>query len=95
MEIHCSVFDNPWRFVGSLLFHGMGNAMTKDWLMMASIGAGIVAAVLAIIAANVPIRNEIDSFMNDIYRQGWWAACAAGVAAVGVLLQAAHYFLSR
>ena len=67
----------------------------KDWLMMASIVAGIVAAVLAIIAANVPIRNEIDSFMSDIYRQGWWASWAAFAAAVGVLLQAAHYFLYR
>lgn len=67
----------------------------KDWLMMASIGAGIVAAVLAIVAANVPIRNEIDSFMSDIDRQGWWASWAAFAAAVGVLLQAAHYFLYR
>ncbi len=67
----------------------------KDWLMIASIGAGIVAAGLALIAANVPIRNEIDSFMNDIYRQGWWAACAAGVAALGVILQALHYFMTR
>jgi hypothetical protein len=72
----------------------MGNAVMKDWLMMASIGAGIVAAVLAIVAANVPIRNEIDAFMNDIYRQGWWAACAAGVAALGVILQALHYFMT-
>ena len=67
----------------------------KDWLMIASIGEGIVAAGLALIAANVPIRNEIDSFMNDIYRQGWWAACAAGIAALGVILQALHYFMTR
>jgi hypothetical protein len=67
----------------------------KDWLMVASIGAGVLAAGLAVYAANIEIRNEIDSFMGDIHRQGWWAACAAGVAAIGVLLQAAHYFVTR
>lgn len=67
----------------------------KDWLMIASIVAGVVAAGLALIAVNVPVRNEIDSFMNDIYRQGWWASWAALVAAIGVILQAAHYFITR
>jgi hypothetical protein len=67
----------------------------KDYLVIGSIVAGLVAAALALIAANVPIRNEIDSFMGDIYRQGWWASWAAFAAAVGVILQAAHYFLTR
>ena len=67
----------------------------KDLLMVGSIGAGVLAAGLAVYAANIEIRNEIDSFMGDIHRQGWWAACAAGIAAVGVLLQAAHYFMNR
>jgi hypothetical protein len=67
----------------------------KDWLMIGSIVAGVIAAALGIIAVNVPIRNEIDSFMNDIYRQGWWASWAALVAAIGVILQATHYFLTR
>jgi hypothetical protein len=67
----------------------------KDWLMIASIVAAVVAAGLALVAVNVPIRNEIDSFMNDIYRQGWWASWAAFAAAVGVVLQALHYFLTR
>jgi hypothetical protein len=67
----------------------------KDWLMIGSIVAGVIAAGLALVAANVPIRNEIDSFMNDIYRQGWWASWAAFAAAVGVILQALHYLLNR
>lgn len=67
----------------------------NDWLMIASIGAGVAAAVLGLIAVNVPIRNQNDHFMDDIYRQGWWASWAAVAAAVGVLLQASHYFIIR
>lgn len=67
----------------------------KDWLMIASIVAGVIAAGLALVAANVPIRNEIDSFMNDIYRQGWWASWTAFAAAIGIILQAFHYFWNR
>ena len=67
----------------------------KDWLMIASIVAGVLAALLAVYAANIEVRNQIDSFMGDIHRQGWWASFAAGIAAVGVILQALHYFLNR
>lgn len=67
----------------------------RDYLIIASITAGTVAAALALIAAHVPIRNELDSFMSDLYRQGWWAAWAAFAAAIGVVLQVAHYFLTR
>ena len=43
-------------------------------------------------------ENEIHFELTSdrcVLRQGWWAAWAAFAAAVGVLLQAAHYFLYR
>ena len=66
-----------------------------DWLMMASIVAAVAAAALALFANSIEIRDELDSFMSDIHRQGTWTAYAAVAAAIGVLLQAAHYFVTR
>lgn len=63
--------------------------------MVASIVAGVVAGFLAVAAARVEIRDNIDMFMSDIHRQGTWASYAALAAAVAALLQAAHYFLNR
>ena len=69
--------------------------MNREWLMWASIGFGIAAAGIALFATTYKIRDQIDFFMNDINAQGYWAAWAAGLAAMGVLLQAAHYFMTR
>ena len=63
--------------------------------MWGSIVFGLVGAALAYYATTIKIRDQIDFFMNDMHTQGWWAAWAAVLAAVAVLLQALHYFISR
>lgn len=67
----------------------------KDVLMIASIVAGVMAGALAIAAARIEIRDNLDMFMSDIHRQGTWASYAALSAAIAAVLQALHYFLSR
>ena len=72
--------------------------MDREWLMWGSIGFGTAAAVIALYATTYKIRDQIDFFMSDINAQGYWAAWAAwaaGFAAIGVLLQALHYFMTR
>jgi hypothetical protein len=63
--------------------------------MLASIISGMFAVAFGLVAANIEIRDNMDAFMSDLGRQGYWASLAATFAAVAAMLQAIDYFLTR
>jgi hypothetical protein len=52
----------------------------------------LVAALLGLKAATMPVRDSMDDFMADLRKQGRWTSFAAGAAAVSVLAQAIERF---
>lgn len=61
-----------------------------DYVALAS---AALAAVFAVRAATVHVRDNIDSFMEDIHRQSRWATFAALANAVAVAALVAERFL--
>lgn len=57
------------------------------WRMAASSLAVLLSLILAFKSTTVPVRDNLDKFIDDLNRQGWWARLAAGVAIVGWALE--------
>jgi hypothetical protein len=67
----------------------------KDYLATAVIIIGLVAVACGLRAATIEVRDNMDAFISDLHRQGWWASMAAIAAAVAAMLQAVQYFMSK
>jgi hypothetical protein len=63
------------------------------YIPYASIAVSLLAAVLGIRAATIPIRESLDHIMMDIGRQGKWASWTALTAAAAAVLQSVDRFL--
>ena len=61
----------------------------------ASAMLGVVAALLAVRAATVHVRNSLDDFIADIHRQSWWATWAAVATSLTALLLVAQTFMDH
>ena len=69
--------------------------MLANWTQLLTFAFAFAAALLALRAAMVNVRDNMDEFMNDICRQSRWASWAAGGAALAAMLEPIAYFLAR
>jgi len=58
----------------------------RTFVALAAVIASVFGAVLGLRAATIKVRDNLDAFINDLNRQGTWAAWAAVVACVAALL---------
>jgi len=63
-------------------------------LSAAALAMSGIAALLGVRAATIVVRDNIDEFINDLWKQGRWASAAAVAAAIATALQAAQHFIS-
>lgn len=50
----------------------------------------LISCLLVLRGTLIPVRNNIDEFINDLNRQGRWAMYAAIVAVIGSALDVAR-----
>jgi hypothetical protein len=65
----------------------------SGWLATASLSLSAIAAVLGVRAATIRVRNSQDDFIDDLQKQGRWAALAALCAAAATAVQVAYQLL--
>jgi aspartate/glutamate racemase len=59
----------------------------ESTLSWATVIVALISAGFGVRAATVTVRNSMDHFIEDLQRQGRWAAIAAALAACAACLQ--------
>jgi hypothetical protein len=69
--------------------------VTLELVRWATAILGVVAAILALRAATVHVRESLDDFIRDIHRQSSWATLSAVVTSLTALLLVVQTFMER